>query len=85
MEEDGKIKKCYEKLVRSQANASFEEVCACAETVGFEYKRQSGSHILYRHKKHSHEIMNFQNDKGKAKPYQVRQLIKFIETYILTD
>jgi hypothetical protein len=27
--------------------------------------------------------MNFQNVKGKAKPYQVRQLIKIIEKYNL--
>jgi hypothetical protein len=29
------------------------------------------------------ELMNFQNVKGKAKPYQVRQLIKIIEKYDL--
>ncbi|MBE1427002.1 putative RNA binding protein YcfA (HicA-like mRNA interferase family) [Desulfomicrobium macestii] len=85
MAEDGKIKKCYDKLVRSPSNTSFEEFCACAESAGFIFKRQSGSHILYQHKDHPAEMMNFQNDKGKAKLYQVRQLIKFIEAYILTD
>jgi hypothetical protein len=30
-------------------------------------------------------MLNFQNVKGKAKPYQVRQLIKVIEKYNLLE
>ncbi len=31
------------------------------------------------------EILNFQNVGGKAKPYQVRQLLKVIEDYCLLE
>jgi len=31
------------------------------------------------------EILNFQDVEGKAKPYQVRQLIKIIEKYGLLE
>lgn len=30
-------------------------------------------------------MLNFQNVSGKAKPYQVRQLIKIIDKYNLTE
>jgi hypothetical protein len=30
------------------------------------------------------EILNLQRDGGQAKPYQVRQLLKYIEEYNLT-
>ena len=31
------------------------------------------------------ELLNFQDVKGKAKPYQVRQFIKLIEKYSLLE
>lgn len=31
------------------------------------------------------ELLNFQNVGGKAKPYQVKQLIKIIEKYNLVE
>ena len=42
--------------------------------------RQSGtSHRVYRTPWPGDPRVNIQNDKGKAKPYQVRQVIKAIE------
>lgn len=31
------------------------------------------------------EMLNFQNVKGKAKPYQVKQLLKVVEKYKLLE
>ena len=31
------------------------------------------------------EMLNFQNVKGKAKPYQVKQLLKIVEKYELLE
>jgi hypothetical protein len=62
---------------------SFEEICALAEAFGFVFKRQDGtSHRVYGHPSLSHLMggfQNFQECKGKAKPYQVRQLLKAID------
>jgi hypothetical protein len=49
---------------------------------GFVFKKTRGSHRTYRHAGVI-ELLNFQDDNGKAKPYQVRQLLKIIEAYEL--
>ena len=43
-----------------------------------------GSHRVYV-REGVKEILNFQNVKGKAKPYQVRQFLKVIENYNLPE
>ena len=46
----------------------------------FERRRQKGtSHIVYRTPWPGDPRINIQNDKGMAKPYQVRQVIKALE------
>lgn len=78
-----KCEKLLLKAKRSPANLGFEEVCRLAECYGFVFKRQEGtSHRIYGHPSlHPAQggFMNFQEDKGKAKAYQVRQLLKAIE------
>jgi len=44
--------------------------------------RINGSHHIYYHKDFL-ELLNLQNVKGKAKPYQVKQLLQLIEKYNL--
>jgi len=67
----------------SPSSLSFDELCTLAECYGFEFKRQKGtSHRMYGHPSllpADGGFMNFQSDKGKAKPYQVRQLLRAIE------
>lgn len=77
-----KLKKLHEKLKTSQDNISFNDLCKLAEMVGFIYDRQKGSHRVYTHEKYP-GIMNFQDVKGKAKPYQVKQLLSFISEHNL--
>ncbi len=50
----------------------------CDEYFG-EPRQKSTSHRVYRTPWPSDPRVNIQNDKGKAKPYQVRQVIKAIE------
>ena len=46
----------------------------------FEEPRQKGaSHRVYRTPWQGDPRVNIQNDKGNAKPYQIRQVIKAIE------
>jgi hypothetical protein len=52
----------------------FEELCALAECYGFALRRSGGtSHRIY--KREGYAILNFQNAGGKAKPYQVKDLL----------
>jgi predicted RNA binding protein YcfA (HicA-like mRNA interferase family) len=49
---------------------NFEELCQAAELFGFKFKGGKGSHrILVR--EGVKELLNFQDVRGKAKPYQV--------------
>ena len=69
------------KARHSATNFHFADLCRLAECYGFEFVGQRGSHHKYRHPKHPAYRMNFQEDKGKAKAYQVRQLLAFIDDY----
>lgn len=80
------MEKCEKLLAEAQASPSgltFEELCALAECNGFVFKRQKGSsHRMYGHpslQPNDGGFMNFQSDKGNAKAYQVRQLLRAIE------
>ena len=70
--------KLLDQARRSQNNVRFADVCALAECYGFVFDRQNGSHRQYIRPGYAARL-NFQNDKGKAKPYQVRQLLKIID------
>ena len=75
------MKKLIEKAKRSPTNFTFDEICLLAEKVGFIFRRQAGSHKIYKHPVYG-AMMNFQPDKrdpSKAKQYQLRQLLAFIE------
>jgi hypothetical protein len=74
----------YEKLGRSPANVKFEDICKAAELFGFRFRGGKGSHRIFV-RKGIREMLNFQNVRGKAKPYQVRQFIKVIEKYNLLE
>ena len=59
-------------------NLRFAELRRLAEDHGFVFARQSGSHAVYKRPGHI-GVMTFQDDRGKAKGYQVRQLIAAID------
>jgi len=75
-------KEIYQKLKKNPKNVIFEELCRAAELFGFTFRGGSGSHRVFV-REGVREILNFQEVKGKAKPYQVRQFIKIIEKYNL--
>lgn len=63
---------------RNPAGLKFANLCKLAESFGFTLQRQRGSHRVYTHDGIK-QIMNFQNDRGMAKAYQVRQLLACVE------
>ncbi len=75
-------KEVYQKLKKNPKKVRFEELCRAAELFGFEFRGGSGSHRVFV-RVDVREILNFQEVKGKAKPYQVRQFIRIIENYNL--
>ena len=74
----------HQKLKEQPKNVRFEELCRAAELFGFEFRGGKGSHRIFV-KDGVREMLNFQEVKGKAKPYQVRQFIKIIESYKLVE
>jgi hypothetical protein len=83
-----KREKLLEAAKSAPTNLSFDDLCSLAECYGFEYRRQKGSHRVYEHPALLPEqggFMNFQSDKGKAKAYQVKQLVKAIENLTIDD
>jgi len=49
---------------------------------GFRLDRINGSHYIFEHPDLA-GLINLQDVKGKAKQYQVKQLLRFIERYNL--
>ena len=74
--------KVYNKLKKNPRNVRYSMLFKAAEAFGFKFKGGKGSHRIYVRDGIS-EMMNFQNVKGKAKPYQVKQLINVIDKYNL--
>jgi len=75
-----------EKLLQrargSPAGLRFAWLCRLAEAFGFAFQRQKGSHKIYAHDA-ARQIMNFQNDRGMAKAYQVKQLLDCVDRHRL--
>ena len=65
------------------ANVSFSDMRRLVEAFGFELRRTSGSHHVFVHPDIS-ELLNLQDVRGQAKPYQIRQFVRLVERYALT-
>lgn len=53
------------------------------EAFGFELSRVNGSHHIFS-RTDIPELVNIQNVKGKAKPYQIQQFLILVEKYNLS-
>jgi len=76
-------RKLLQKALASPNNLRFADVCGLAEAFGFRLSRTSGSHHVFVHAD-VRELLNLQDVHGKAKPYQVRQLLQLVERYNLS-
>ena len=74
----------FAEIKDNPRNIRFNKICNIAEAFGFRFRGGKGSHRIYV-KEGVVELLNFQNVKGKAKPYQVKQFIKIIEKYKLLE
>jgi predicted RNA binding protein YcfA (HicA-like mRNA interferase family) len=63
-------------------NVRFDDACRLVEGFGFVLARVRGSHHVFAHPTIP-ELINLQDAKGQAKPYQLRQLLRIVERYNL--
>jgi len=68
-----------QKMNQNPKNISFNNLCKVCDFY-FGNARQSGSsHRVYKTPWQGDPRVNIQNSKGKAKPYQVRQVLQAVE------
>lgn len=82
----GKYEKVYDDVMngRKDGNINFSELCNLVERLGCKLERISGSHHIFSYKDVV-ELIDLQPDKkdhSKAKAYQVKQVRKFIQSYL---
>jgi len=66
---------------RNPRNVRFTDLVRLLKSLGFELRRTAGSHHIY--KAAGLPLVNLQEVGGKAKPYQVRQVLALVDQYKL--
>ena len=77
-------RKLIDKVRNNPAGVRFQEICLLAEHLGFIKRGGKGSHVVYE-REGVEEILTFQDRKGMAKPYQVKQLLAVVEKHRLGE
>lgn len=75
-------RKLLEQALRNPAGLRFEEAKRLAQAFGFRLDRINGSHHIFVRTGIS-RLVNLQNCGGKAKTYQVKQILKLAELHNL--
>lgn len=79
-----KREKLLEAVRNNPRDVHFEDLLRLIEALGFMFDRQNGSHRIYQHKNPAVPMINVQDTKtGKAKPYQVEQVLSMMDKYRL--
>jgi len=74
----GSIEDITQQMARNPKGIRFNDLCKVCDYYFGEARLKSGHHI-YKTPWQGNPRINIQNDKGKAKAYQVRQVLKAIE------
>lgn len=78
--------KLIQKAIKSPQNLRFSELCRLCEYFDMKRRKGGGSgHVVYKRESPPSYAITIQNDNGKAKPYQVRQLLTWAEENGLYD
>lgn len=75
-------RKTLQRILSGSRNIRFVQMTALVEAFGFHLARIQGSHHIFVHPEIP-ELVNLQQVKGEAKPYQIRQFLKLVERYDL--
>lgn len=71
--------KLLEKMRREPANVRFNDLKKVCETYFGKPRQDGSSHAIFKTPWPGDPRVNIQNASGKAKPYQVRQVLQAIE------
>jgi predicted RNA binding protein YcfA (HicA-like mRNA interferase family) len=75
-----KREKLFDAVRNNPRDVRFVDLVRLVEGVGFVRVRQSGSHAVFQHPEHPTELIDLQpGSSGKAKPYQVRQVLDVLD------
>ena len=72
------IAKIVNQMKRSPTNIRFDDLCKVCDYFFGEARQVSSSHRVYKTPWQGDPRINIQNDNGKAKAYQVRQVLDAI-------
>lgn len=77
-----KRRKILQKILGGTKNIRFADMVSLVVGFGFTRSRTDGSNYIYS-RSDILEIVNLQDVKGQAKPYQMRQFLKLVEKHNL--
>ena len=75
-------RKLLQRVLNNPKNVKFTDIVTLVEAFDFRLSRIRGSHHIFVHPA-VRELVNLQEVKGQAKPYQVRQFLRLVERYNL--
>ncbi len=75
----GSIAKIVAQMGRNPKEVRFADLCKVCDHFFGEPRQASSSHRIHKTPWQGDPRVNIQNDKGKAKAYQVRQVLKALE------
>ena len=75
-------RKLLKKIMGGSKNIRFADMVNLVRGFGFELSRTEGSHHIF-FRTNIPELVNLQNVKGQAKPYQMRQFLRLVEKHNL--
>lgn len=80
-----KIDDVLAAMRRNPKAVSYHDLCQVCDFYFGDARQSGSSHRIYKTPWPGDPRVNIQNDKGKAKAYQVRQVLKAIERLEATD
>ena len=75
----GALDDILERMRRSPKGIRFRDLCKVCDRYFGEPRRRGTSHRVYKTPWPGDPRVNIQNDRGRAKAYQVRQVLKAID------
>jgi hypothetical protein len=74
-----KVSEIITAMRRNPKGISFQDLCRVCDAMFGEARQKGSSHRTYKTPWQGDPRVNIQNDKGMAKAYQVKQVLKAIE------
>jgi len=75
----GGVEKIEDKIRESAQNVSFSDLLKICEHYFGDARNTGGSHVVFKTPWQGDPRINIQDKNGKAKPYQVKQVIEAID------